>query len=336
MAGFVREKAGLGSPPAPFYTNAVESKNNILKQHLGRKLSSLPEFVDKMKSLLTDQYQEVEKAVASCGEYRVSPRYSHLVYDKLKWFKMSVKQRENKVASFMKFRVDSFDCFREERNVNPLCELKLPNASTVWERANDLLDDSSAIVPAPGDPSAFMVKSNTGQQPHYVKPSKAGGFLCDDKCLGFKSAKVCSHTVACALKEDNIANFLRWYKGLKAKPNFTSLSEYGKPSSAGKKPRKGVSKKRSKEVQNFISNTRESDFTPRIRVVASSQQEECRGECTGSDPMSNVLPSIPVSIRNYGMGQQYFGMPPTPCVCPIVGTSSTSSILPFVTSSVVY
>ena len=116
MAGFVREKAGLGSPPAPFYTNAVESKNNILKQHLGRKLSSLPEFVDKMKSLLTDQYQEVEKAVASCGEYRVSPRYSHLVYDKLKWFKMSVKQRENKVASFMKFRVDSFDCFREERN----------------------------------------------------------------------------------------------------------------------------------------------------------------------------------------------------------------------------
>ena len=36
MAGFVREKAGLGSPPAPFYTNAVESKNNILKQHLDR------------------------------------------------------------------------------------------------------------------------------------------------------------------------------------------------------------------------------------------------------------------------------------------------------------
>ena len=30
----IREQAGLGSPPEPFYTNAVESKNNILKQHL--------------------------------------------------------------------------------------------------------------------------------------------------------------------------------------------------------------------------------------------------------------------------------------------------------------
>ena len=29
----VREKAGLGSPPSPYYTNEVESKNRVL-QHL--------------------------------------------------------------------------------------------------------------------------------------------------------------------------------------------------------------------------------------------------------------------------------------------------------------
>ena len=195
MSWFVREKARLGSPPQPFYTNAVESKNNVLKQHLERKSSSLPEFVDKMKSLITEQFQE---AVASCGEYRIASRYSHLAYDRQKWFKMSVKQRENKVTKFMKFTLSP-----NNYEDNPLCELNLPAhlASTVWSRANSLVNDTSAIVIAPGDNTAFIVKSNTGQQPHYVKPSKAGGFICDDKCLGYKSAKICSHAVACALKK---------------------------------------------------------------------------------------------------------------------------------------
>ena len=39
MLASIREQAGLGSPPEPFYTNAIESKNNILKQHLHRKSS---------------------------------------------------------------------------------------------------------------------------------------------------------------------------------------------------------------------------------------------------------------------------------------------------------
>ena len=44
--GTLREQAGLGSPPTPYYTNDVESKNNILKQHLQCEGSQLPEFVE--------------------------------------------------------------------------------------------------------------------------------------------------------------------------------------------------------------------------------------------------------------------------------------------------
>ena len=51
----VREKAGLGCPPSPYYTNDVESKNNILKQHLCHKPSALPDFVDSMKAMITIQ-----------------------------------------------------------------------------------------------------------------------------------------------------------------------------------------------------------------------------------------------------------------------------------------
>ena len=38
----LRKKAGLGSPPKPYYTNEVESKNNILKQRVKHKRQDLP------------------------------------------------------------------------------------------------------------------------------------------------------------------------------------------------------------------------------------------------------------------------------------------------------
>ena len=77
----VREKAGLGCPPSPYYTNDIESKNNILKQHLHRKPSALPDFVGSMKALITNQRTEVEKVVALHGEYRLVSQYSKLACD---------------------------------------------------------------------------------------------------------------------------------------------------------------------------------------------------------------------------------------------------------------
>ena len=67
----------------------------------------------------------------------------------------------------------------------PINELDLPAyvEETVWNRAKALVQDQSAMVPAPGDDSALMVMSNSGQQPHYVRQSKAGGYVCDDHCL---------------------------------------------------------------------------------------------------------------------------------------------------------
>ena len=73
------------------------------------------------------------------------------------------------------------------------CGLSYVNMSIkVWNRAKALIDDKSAMVSAPGNGSAMMVMSSSGQQPHYVRESKAGGYLCDDHCLGYKSSKICS------------------------------------------------------------------------------------------------------------------------------------------------
>ncbi len=60
-----QESAGLGSPPDPFYTNDVESKNKVLKHQNSHQL---PEFVPSMKLLYEDQKQEIDKAVVGVGE----------------------------------------------------------------------------------------------------------------------------------------------------------------------------------------------------------------------------------------------------------------------------
>jgi len=52
MLWSARERAGLGSPPSPYYTNEVESKNWVLKEEVAYQTSQLPDFIQKMKSLM--------------------------------------------------------------------------------------------------------------------------------------------------------------------------------------------------------------------------------------------------------------------------------------------
>ena len=73
-----RELAGLGSPPEPFYTNDLESKNRVLKHQTDYKPQELPAFVEAMKTLFQEQKQEVQKAIVRLAEYKLSPKYSNL------------------------------------------------------------------------------------------------------------------------------------------------------------------------------------------------------------------------------------------------------------------
>ena len=115
-----------------------------------------------------------------------------------------------------------------------------------------------AIVQAPGDDCAWMVRSSSSKRPHYVKVSKCS-FICDDQCLSYKSTKVCSHTIAIAIKQESIEKFVKWYRTLKHTPNFSTLAEAGKPATAGKKPgRKGMSKKSSQQIKKFIVDAEEA------------------------------------------------------------------------------
>jgi len=76
-----------------YYTNDIESKNSILKQHLQHKASQLQEFVESMKIFITKQRSEIEKAVAKYDEYRVGYCHSNLACEHSR----CLKSRQNKI-----------------------------------------------------------------------------------------------------------------------------------------------------------------------------------------------------------------------------------------------
>ena len=202
MVQDVRRKAGLGCPPEPYYTNEVESKNKLLKEEVQYKKSQLPDFIGKMGEMMHNQKQEIERAVLTSGEYRVREEYKHMTVATTKWFQMTIDQRNRRVATFMKSPIH-----QQATHSNPISDCPLSVISSLskhhlemlWSKAKVLAEDESAITQAPGDNPAWMVKSTSGRQPHYVKSGKTGGFICDDQCLSYKSAKICSHSVAMAL-----------------------------------------------------------------------------------------------------------------------------------------
>ena len=90
----VREKAGLGSPPDPFFTNSSECINFVLKVKLDYKRNEITVLVNKIYELIEDQQREVEKALISTGKYTLHPMYMGWVYLKKKMVPNVKKSKE--------------------------------------------------------------------------------------------------------------------------------------------------------------------------------------------------------------------------------------------------
>lgn len=63
----VRTKAGLGSQPLQFTTNASESMNAVLKRKVDYKKSELPAFLDELRKVIDEQEHELERAIINKG-----------------------------------------------------------------------------------------------------------------------------------------------------------------------------------------------------------------------------------------------------------------------------
>ena len=100
MLRSVREECGLGSPPAPFTTNACETANSMLKNKTNHKRSEMFEFLQKFKELIGEQEREMERATIGRGKYELKPQYQAFHVPERKWFVMTVHQRELHLKKF--------------------------------------------------------------------------------------------------------------------------------------------------------------------------------------------------------------------------------------------
>ena len=185
MIASVRKAAGLGSPPAKFYTHDSESNNHVIKHKERYREVSLPQFVKDMKELRKDYDDDFVKAITGRGEYRL--KYSHLEISTDQWFSMTVKQRESyvrKIRGLSMLEVlqgDSSPLQSLEVRTTP--QLPTSGLSISWKKVKSPLDEAvlesiwtkaAKLCTSPGAiQSAPYSEENTPGTPVYLVVSSS-------------------------------------------------------------------------------------------------------------------------------------------------------------------
>ena len=89
----LREDVGLGSPPAPFFTNASESINAVLKETMLYKKQQQAVFNNKVRKAVENHQHEIEKAIINRWQYQIRQQYNFLICSEDTWFRMTSDQR---------------------------------------------------------------------------------------------------------------------------------------------------------------------------------------------------------------------------------------------------
>lgn len=313
-----REEAGLGSPPDPFYTNDVESKNRVLKLQAEYKPQELPTFVETMKGLLQEQKQEIEKAMIGVGEYKLLPSYSDLEVPHSQWFKKNEKQRHRLLDRFMNAAVRggqnadlaTAEVSEEQSSEGLLCQAQdapctsnplkctgLPEGiqSSMWDKVQRYLEDESSYTKAPGvlDYSCVLVKSSSSTRPHFVERTGVGRYKCDKDCLMFKSTNgLCSHSLLLATLSGEMDTFVQSHSKTKNPINYTELARHGLPV-GGKKPgskRKASAKKTTAKIRKALADT---DVRTKRGQSSLSNSSTC--DTSAASPQTPSVYSVGIS-----------------------------------------
>ena len=114
----------------------------------------------------------------------------------------------------------------------------------IWTKATELVKSKIVVtVPWIVDNKARFVKSSTSQQPHLVTVSNFS-YKCDNNCHMFKGYSICSHIVAAAQLNGDLAQFLQYFKNRGLGTSLSSIAQRDMPSGAGRKG--GVAKRKRK------------------------------------------------------------------------------------------
>ena len=335
----LREAAGLGSPPSPYYTNANESLNNMLHEKVKYKKSQWHEFNESMKQLVAESYRLIELAVIDVGDFKFKRQYQDLIVPQRRWLKMTPKQREHHLSKVASVSVKDNDCTNVSIALPSLCTtpantsltvplnaVNIPSLSRdvvegIWRKAEYLISTPGQVIEAPCSSSnikCYVVASKSSDRPHIVKQSKSGQFSCEPSCLMWQSSKVCAHCVAAADYSNHLEEFLTWYKGSKSKPNLGKLSKANMPNGSGRKGEKPPRKKRKESTACLALTDRESSLVSKQNTSLSIENSVSPSDSSTSNCPSSFMeppPSQPwmnMSMQNQYNQQPYFQSPSLP------------------------
>ena len=287
MLQCVRISAGLGVPPSPFYTNAVESINGLLKLRTGHSKQNLVSFITKLNELISSQFEEVNRALAGLGDYKVAYEYSKFHYSAANWCAMSEQQKKRVLNQFLSLKPEEVTSSSQESSSllpdevvtppNPLACLGNIDyvAETIWKAATELVEADNAVVRAPGQATSLwmVARSSSSKSKPYCVSMQKRHYECESDCIYYHTSKVCAHIVAVAMTNGDLQKFIDWHSKQQHGINVTSLAESGLPvSSVGKKAskRKGVSKKKSAKISEEIAGASQSSWKPRAALKGVS------------------------------------------------------------------
>ena len=206
-------------------------------------------------------------------------------------------------------------------------KIKLPYTTMegIWKKATSLTTETNAVVPAPGfGDKDRMVKSKSGSAPHLVKVANCQ-YICDNQCPQFKSINICSHVVAAAESNGDLASFVDWFCTRRdhSVPNLMQMAVHGMPPGAGSKGGKAARKKgKPKQAPSdenrvplniascsqTITNSHHTDATTETRYsssqsISSSSTDpaETRHSSSQSISLSSTDPAFQQSYQSQSM-----------------------------------
>lgn len=297
MIKAVREKAGLSNEDR-FYTNTSESINEVFKDEVDFKKSTLNQFVDRALSIVRRQEKDLKRAVCRVGDWRLCPQYADLEKSQDEWLSMSLeekkvylkkvlaaslKQKRRSVDPQLTDKPVTIDSAGSDNDEAGMCPASLSEGyeklrdkgiheatlAGIWKKAAQLVHKESMILPVPGNVGSLdrMVASTGGTQPRMVVSLKNSLFKCD--CPMFAEYKHCSHTVGVAAKHKVLREFVHATAKNNPQPNLSNLVIQGMPKGAGKKPGTQARKRKS-SVGKTNAKTKVSRFESESASVSSA------------------------------------------------------------------
>lgn len=223
--------------------NIPECANAFIKSWQDFRPTGMASFINDLKGLVDKQHSEVQRTFLGLSSlYVLRPEYQDSVKDNANYFDNQPGHRD-KATTSLKVLVDPESykhvySYRpappqKQRQQKSIGKIDLQPLSDFFaekdrnmlaEKAQKLCNESG--IREGFDEGSFLVRSHSSQTPHTVKAVSNAGYVCDNQCLGYKSRKLCAHTIAVASQNRNLPAYFTWYKKQDKKDNLTALTTF--------------------------------------------------------------------------------------------------------------